>query len=191
MLAQNNFVSTVPDTLKAQVAWEFIDDYNVELINPDQPISEKHLENSIIKNILSFLQDMGGSFAFVGRQYKVELNEKEYFIDLLFFNMKLNCYIVFELKAREFDPKDVGQVQMYMQLVNKHVKQENHNPTIGIIICKSKDRTVVEYMLEKASQPLGVATFNQYENLPEEYARYLPSELEITERLANVDLLSR
>ena len=106
-LVQNNFETTVSTELKAQVAWEFVDDYNVELINPDQPFSEKELENAIVNNVVKFLAEMGGNFAFVGRQYRITLDEKEYFIDLLFFNFKLNCYVVFELKAREFDPRDI------------------------------------------------------------------------------------
>jgi len=125
-LAQNNFEATVPETLKAQVAWEFLDDYNIELLNPDQPISEKALENAIVENIVKFLHEMGGSFAFVGRQFCLTLDEKEYFVDLLFFNLTLNCYVVFELKAREFSPEDIGQTQMYMQLINKQVKQPHH-----------------------------------------------------------------
>jgi len=186
-LAQNNFNTTIPDTLKAQVAWEFVDDYNIELISPDQPFSEKEIENTIVTNIVNFLADMGGSFAFVGRQYRLTIDEKEYFIDLLFFNFKLNCYIVFELKAREFQPKDMGQVQMYMQLINKQIKQEQHNRTIGIVICKDKNRTEVEYMLEQAKDPIGVATYNKYENLPKEYAKYLPSEEAIIKRLSNIN----
>jgi predicted nuclease of restriction endonuclease-like (RecB) superfamily len=186
-LAQNNFNTTILDKLKAQVAWEFVDDYNIELISPDQPFSEKEIENTIVTNVVNFLADMGGSFAFVGRQYRLTIEEKEYFIDLLFFNFKLNCYIVFELKAREFQPKDMGQVQMYMQLINKQVKQEQHNRTIGIVICKDKNRTEVEYMLEQAKDPIGVATYNKYENLPKEYAKYLPSEEAIIKRLSNIN----
>lgn len=185
-LAQNNFETTISTDLKAQVAWEFVDDYNIELINPDLPFSEKELENAIVSNVVKFLSEMGGSFAFVGRQYRIEFHEKEYFIDLLFFNLKLNCYVVFELKAREFDPKDVGQITWYMELVNNQVKEPTHNPTIGIILCKDKDRLMVEYMLNKKTDPLGVATFNRYEELPEEYAKYLPSEEEIIKRLANM-----
>lgn len=185
-LAQNNFEMTISTELKAQVAWEFVDDYNIELINPDLPFSEKELENAIVSNVVKFLSEMGGSFAFVGRQYRIEFNEKEYFIDLLFFNLKLNCYVVFELKAREFDPKDMGQIKWYMELVNNKVKENRHNPTIGIILCKNKDRLMVEYMLNKNQDPLGVATFNRYEELPEEYAKYLPSEEEIIKRLANI-----
>lgn len=187
LLAQNNFETTISDVLKAQVAWEFVDDYLVELINPDLPFSEKELENTIVSNVVNFLGDMGGSFAFVGRQYKIEFHEKEYFIDLLFFNLKLNCYVVFELKAREFDPKDLGQTKWYMELVNNHLKDKNHNETIGIVLCKDKDRLMVEYMLANTKDPLGVATFNRYKELPEEYAKYLPSEEEIIKRLANIN----
>ena len=91
----------------------------IELLNPDQPVTEKALENAIVENIVKFLHEMSGSFAFVGRQFRITLDEKEYFVDLLFFNLTLNCYVVFELKAREFSPKDIGQTQMYMQLINK------------------------------------------------------------------------
>lgn len=185
-LAQNNFEFTVLPELKAQVAWEFVDDYNIELINPDMPISEKEMENAIVTNIVKFLSEMGGSFAFVGRQFKIEFREKEYFIDLLFFNLKLNCYVVFELKAREFEPKDIGQIKWYMELVNNEVKANSHNPTIGIILCKNKDRLMVEYMLSNNQDPLGVATFNRHKELPEKYAKYLPSEEEIIKRLANL-----
>lgn len=183
-LVQNNFDNTISNDIKAQVAWEFVDDYNIELINPDQPFSENELENGIVSNIVNFLGEMGGSFAFIGRQYRIEFKEKEYFIDLLFFNLKLNCYVVFELKAREFQPKDIGQVQWYLQLIDKHIKENHHKPTIGIILCKDKERMMVEYMLEKSKDPVGVATFNKYESLPEEYAKYLPSEEEIIKRLA-------
>lgn len=188
-LAQNNFDLTVSPELKAQVAWEFVDDYNIEIINPDLPISEKIMENAIITNIVKFLSEMGGSFAFVGRQFKIDFHDKEYFIDLLFFNLKLNCYVVFELKAREFAPQDIGQIKWYMELVNKEVKEQNHNNTIGIILCKNKDRLMVEYMLSNSQDSLGVATFNRYEELPANYAKYLPSEEEIIKRLGNLDFI--
>lgn len=186
ILSQNNFSNTINPELKADVAWEFIDDYSVEIINPDQPISEKTMENSIIKNIVKFLDSMGGSFAFVGRQYKVEFREKEYFIDLLFFNFQLNCYVVFELKAREFSPKDLGQLQMYLLAVNEKVKKSDHNPSIGILICRDKDRVIIEYLLNAQNQPMGVATYNKFHHLnevPKEIAKYLPSEIEINEKL--------
>ncbi|MCL2065491.1 MAG: PDDEXK nuclease domain-containing protein, partial [Candidatus Cloacimonetes bacterium] len=185
-LAQNNFVTSVPESLKAQIAYEFLDDYNIELLNPDQPISEKALENAIVTNIIKFLNEMGGTFAFVGQQFRLVLDEKEYFVDLLFFNLTLNCYVVFELKAREFSPKDIGQTQMYMQLINKQVKQPYHNNTIGIVLCRTKNRLEVEYMLELTKDPMGVATYNRYDKLPEEYAKYLPSELELDKRLIDI-----
>ena len=92
-----------------------------------------------------------------------------------------------ELKAREFNPKDIGQVQIYLMLVNKIVKEEKHNPTVGIVICKKKSRMVVEYLLDQTKQPMGVATYNNYEDLPEAYAKYLPSEEEIINRLGLIE----
>ncbi|GAB1430797.1 hypothetical protein MASR2M18_16310 [Ignavibacteria bacterium] len=94
--------------------------------------------------------------------------------------------MVFELKAREFDPKDVGQIKWYMELINNKVKEPTHQATIGIILCKHKDHLMVEYMLSNNQDPLGVATFNRYEELPEKYAKYLPSEQDIIKRLANL-----
>ena len=93
--------------------------------------------------------------------------------------------MVFELKAREFAPQDVGQIKWYMELVNNNIKEQSHNPTIGIILCKNKDRIMVEYMLSNNQNPLGVATFNRYEELPENYAKYLPNEKEIIKRLGD------
>jgi predicted nuclease of restriction endonuclease-like (RecB) superfamily len=189
LLVQNNFSDTVPSDLRARTAWEFIDDYAIEIINPDQPIAEKELENSIVKNIVDFLSDMGGSFAFVGRQFRIEYREKEYFIDLLFFNLDLNCYVAVELKAREFDPKDLGQLQMYLLAVNETIRKKDQNQTIGILICRDKDRMVVEYLLGSQKQPIGVSTYNKFRKLkqiPKEIAKYLPSEEEIIKRLGYI-----
>lgn len=94
--------------------------------------------------------------------------------------------MVFELKARAFEPKDIGQIKWYMELVNNQVKEKSHSQTIGIILCRDKDRLMVEYMLYSSQDPLGVATFNRHEELPIEYAKYLPSEEEIIKRLANL-----
>ena len=191
LLTQNNFNATISEDLKSRVAWEFVDDYNVELINPGSPFDELELENSIVTNIVRFLSEMDGSFAFVGRQFRLEYREKEYFVDLMFFNLTLNCYVVFELKAREFDPKDLGQLQMYLLATNQTIKKPEHNPTIGILVCKDKDRTVVEYLLEAQNQPVGVATYNLYKNfsdLPENIAKFLPSEEEIVRRLGGISI---
>lgn len=186
LLTQNNFEVAVEEELKARVAWEFIDDYSIEILNPDLPVAEKELENSIVLNLEKFLNSMGGNFAFVGRQFRIEYRDKEYFIDLLFFNFNLNCYVVFELKAREFSPKDLGQLQMYLMATNEVVKKPEHNPSIGILVCRDKDRLVVEYLLNAQNQPIGVATYNKYNHLkelPNEIARYLPSKDDILKRL--------
>jgi len=191
LLTQNNFKTTITEDLKGRVAWEFVDDYNIELVSPDKPFEEKELENGIVNNIVKFLTEMGGNFAFVGRQFKLEYREKEYFVDLMFFNFTLNCYVVFELKAREFDPRDLGQLQMYLLATNQTIKKPEFNATIGILICKDKDRTVVEYLLQNQNQPMGVATYNQYKHftdLPKELAKYLPNEQEIIKRLSDLKI---
>jgi len=182
-LSQNNFENTVSTEIKSRAAWEFVGDYNIELVNPDQLIAEKDLENSMVNNILKFLSEMGGSFAFVGRQFRIEYRDKEYFIDLLFFNLTLNCYVVFELKAREFDPKDLGQLQMYLLATNEVLKKPDQKDTIGILICKEKDRVIVEYLLNSQINPVGLATYNQHQDVPKNIAKYLPSEEEIIKRL--------
>ena len=181
----------MPNILSNKAIRAFKDQYLLDYVNvedADEEIDEKILDQGIVQNIKKFLMALGNDFTFMGNQYRLIVSEEEYFIDLLFFNLKLNCYVVFELKAREFAPQDIGQIKWYMELVNKEVKEQNHNTTIGIILCKNKDRLMVEYMLSNSQDPLGVATFNRYEELPEKYAKYLPSEEEIIKRLGNLDL---
>jgi hypothetical protein len=120
------------------------------------------------------LSKMNGKIAFVGRQYPVKFTEKQYFIDLLFFHVDLNCYIVFELKAGEFKPDHIGQLALYLGAVNKELKKETHNQTIGILLCQNKDRVEVEYILNTINTPIGVTTYS-YTELPKEFSQYLPS----------------
>jgi YhcG PDDEXK nuclease domain len=135
-----------------------------------------------------YKKDIKHVVSFVGRQVKLVLNEKEFFIDLLFYHFELNCYVVFELKATEFKTEHLGQLQGYLTLVNKLKKKESMNKTIGILICKDKDRLLVEYLLDDSSYPLGVATFNnkQYQDLSEDMKGLLPSQEEIAKRLAGI-----
>jgi predicted nuclease of restriction endonuclease-like (RecB) superfamily len=134
LLAQNNFAKTleVSEELKRRVAFDFRDDYGIELLNGENPYGEKDIENSILNNLNNFLLSMEGKFSFVGRQVKLVLNEKEFYIDLLFYHFELNCYVVFELKATEFKTEHLGQLQGYLTLVNKLKKKESMNKTIGI-----------------------------------------------------------
>jgi predicted nuclease of restriction endonuclease-like (RecB) superfamily len=154
------------------------DEVNLDFLSLPKNHKEKQLEDGIVKNIVKFLSRMGGKMAFVGRQYPVKYTEREYFIDLLFYHIDLNCYVVFELKATRFEAEFVGKLGLYVGAVNKELKKESQNPTIGILICTDKDRTEVEYILSTMNAPIGVATYS-YDELPVDIAKLLPSEEEL------------
>ena len=180
---QNNYLQTLPNlTLEQQkqLSWHFRDEVDLGIIESALPIKEKILEEAVVKNIVRLLSDMGRDFLFAGRQYKVMINDKEFFIDLLFYHRKLKCFVVVELKAEEFKFDHMGQIQGYLACMDNLVKYEDENPTIGIIICKSKDKTMVEFALQNTKVPVGIATYS-YQTLPEQIAKYLPSDQEIIE----------
>lgn len=149
--------------------------------------SERELELAIVKNIGKFLTQMGSDFTFMGNQYRIEVDDEEYFIDLLLYHRRLKSLIVIELKIGKFKPEYAGKMQFYLSTLNEKVKFEDENPSIGIIICKDKKRTTVEYALKDSHKPIGVATYHLFPNLPAELAAYLPSSEEIAERLALFD----
>lgn len=191
LLAQNNFDRTleVDDDLKRRVTFDFRDDMGIELINGENPFAEKDIEEAVMTNLNAFLLSMEGKFSFVGRQVKLELSGDEFFIDLLFFHFDLNCYVVFELKATKFKAEHLGQIQGYLTLVDKLKKKESMNRTIGILVCKDKDRLLVEYLLNDNNYPLGVATYansKQYSELDENMKQLLPSQEEIAKRLSTL-----
>jgi predicted nuclease of restriction endonuclease-like (RecB) superfamily len=193
LLAQNNFERTldVGEDLKRRVVFDFRDDMGIELINGENPFAEKDIEEAIMSNINAFLLSMEGKFSFVGRQVKLELSGDEFFIDLLFFHFDLNCYVVFELKATKFKAEHLGQIQGYLTLVDKLKKKESMNRTIGILVCKDKDRLLVEYLLNDNNYPLGVATYangKHYSELDQNIKLLLPSEEEIAKRLTNLNI---
>jgi hypothetical protein len=160
----------------------------IELINGENPFAEKEIEESVMQNLNAFLLSMDGKFGFVGRQVRLVLNEKEFFVDLLFYHFELNCYVVFELKATNFKPEHLGQLQGYLTLVDKLKKKPNMNRTIGILVCKSKDRLLVEYLLNDTNYPVGVATIGnqKYTELSQDLKNLLPNEEEIAKRLTNL-----
>jgi predicted nuclease of restriction endonuclease-like (RecB) superfamily len=187
-LAQNNFNNTleVDEATKAKVAFDFRDDMGIELINGEDPFREKAIEEYIMDNLNKFLLSTDGKYAFVGRQVKLTLNNEEFFVDLMFYHLELNCFIIFELKATKFKPEHLGQLQGYMVLVDKLKRRENMTKTIGILVCKEKSRILVEYMLADTNKPIGVATINNgvdYAHLDDEMKMLLPSEEEITKTL--------
>jgi hypothetical protein len=126
---------------------------------------------------------MGGYFTFIGNQYRIELEDDEFYIDLLLYHRALNCLVAIELKTEKFKPEYAGKMQFYLSVLNDKVRLEHENPTIGIIVCKSKNRTVVEYSLKDTTQPIGVSTYKTSKTLPEKMKKYLPSPEELAKKL--------
>ena len=186
--AITNFEATLPP-LQSDLAKEITKDpYVFDFLSLTKGYQEKELENALTENITKFLLELGSGFAFVGRQYKLIVGGDEFRIDLLFYHIKLKCYVVVELKATEFKPEFAGKLSFYTSAVDGEIKDINDNPTIGILICKSKNDLVVEYALKDINKPLGISQYELTEILPKEYKSSLPSIEEIEAQFQNEDL---
>ena len=183
---QNNFERTISQERLADLAFEFKDQYNTGLLELTSQSKEREIEDIMVKNINNLLAEMGKEFLFAGRQYPLNIDEKEFFVDLMFYHRKLKSFIAVEIKADEFKFEQMGQLSGYLSIIDNTIKREDENPTIGILICKTKDRTMVEYALSAHNQPLGVATYS-YQELPKAIAKYLPSDQELGELVDEVN----
>lgn len=168
-----NFPRTLSDIQSDLALQTMKDPYLFDFISIKGKVKELEIEKEMINRIKDVLIELGKGFAFVGNQYKLVVSEKEYFIDLLFYHLKLKCYVVVELKAREFEPTDAGQLNFYLSAVDDLVKDENDNPTIGLLLCKNKDNFTAEYALRNINSPIGVSEYKLLEDIPE----YLQSQL--------------
>jgi predicted nuclease of restriction endonuclease-like (RecB) superfamily len=175
LLGQTNFDNTLPEKIKKQAVWAVKDEYNFGFADLLEGHSEADLEQALIKNIRAFLIEFGGDFSFIGNQYRVEVEGEEYFIDLLLFHRRLQCLVAVELKVGKFIPEYKGKMDFYLNILNDRVKLPHENESIGIIICKSKKRTIVEYALKDSNKPIGVATYSLSPTLPDTYKELLPS----------------
>lgn len=180
---QTNFDQAVPEKYRLQAKLAVKDEYTFDFLGLGEEHAEQELELELMRNIRAFLIEMGGDFTFVGNQYPLEVGGKTYRIDLLLFHRRLRSLVAIELKVREFEPEHKGKMEFYLTTLNEQVKLPEENDAIGIIICKSKNMTVVEYALKSAVHPIGVATYTLTRSLPAAYAGLLPSETEIIERL--------
>lgn len=183
LLGQSNFDITLPDSIKNQAILALKDEYTFDLVGLAEEHSEYELEQAIIKNIRAFLMEFGTDFSFIGNQYRLEVDGKEYFIDLLLYNRRLQAMVAIELKIGEFQPEYKGKMEFYLNILNDTVKLPHENPAIGIIICKSKSRMIVEYALKSFNMPIGVATYNLSSELPEAYKKLLPTSEEIAKKI--------
>lgn len=181
--AISNFEALLPKP-QSDLARELLKDpYQFDFITLTEDYKERELEDALTTNITKFLLELGQGFAYIGRQIAIVVGEEEFFIDLLFYHLDLRCFVVVELKAGKFTPRDLGQLEFYVSTINHQKRKEHDNPTVGLLICKTKDNVVAKYALESSSQPIGISEYALSAILPEDYKSSLPSIEEIETRL--------
>ena len=185
--AITNFKATLPSPQSDLARQILKDPYNFDFLLLRKKHDEKELEDALIEHVTRFLLELGAGFSYIGRQYKLEVGGDDYFIDLLFYHTRLHCFVVIELKAVKFKPEFAGKLNFYVSAVDGILKTEQDNPTIGIIICKSKNDVVVEYALKDIHKPIGVSEYLITKNLPIEFQSSLPSIEQIEAELGGGD----
>jgi predicted nuclease of restriction endonuclease-like (RecB) superfamily len=182
-LKQHNFTETLPVNLSILADDMMRSRYNLEFLDVSKEAKELAVENAIVEQIREFLLELGYGFSFIDNQYKLTLDDNEYFIDLLFFHRKLNALVAIELKVGKFRPEYAGKMNFYLNILNDKVKMSHENPAIGIILCTDKTGVEVEYALQNIHQPMGVSTYSVKDGLPEELKGILPEPQELAQKL--------
>lgn len=182
--SQTNFEKALPAPRRHQARLAVKDEYTFDFLELGEEHTEMELERAMIARMNRFLTEMGGAFAFLGNQYRIEINGNEFFLDILLYHRKLKCLVAVELKAGKFQPEFVGKMQFYLAALDDKVRIQGENPSIGIILCKDKNRTIVEYALRETKKPIGVAKYQIVKRLPRELKGELPSPKDI-EQLFN------
>lgn len=181
--AVTNFEITLPPAQSDLATQLLKDPYNFDFLTLHDAAVERDLENALLNNLRKFLIELGVGFAFVGSQYNLEIGEQDFYIDLLFYHLKLRAFIVIDLKMREFKPEDAGKMSFYLTATDKMLKHETDAPTIGMILCKTKNKLVAEYALQNINSPIGVSEMQLAEALPENLKGSLPTIEEIEKEL--------
>ncbi len=189
--AVTNFSKTLPDT-QSDLAQQLLKDpYTFDFLSISEKVSERDLEKSLVEHLKEFLIELGVGFAFVGQQYNMEIGGKDYYIDLLFYHTRLHCYVVIDLKVSEFQPEFAGKMNFYLSAVDDILCQPGDHPSIGIILCKSKNKLVVEYALRNTSKPIGVAAYRMTASLPKNLKGMLPTIEELKTELTKSSLKNK
>ena len=175
----NNFDGTLNESLKPSALKVFKDEYLLDFIAGDELDDERHIEQQVVLNIRNFILQMGKGFCFIGNQYRLEVDGDEFFIDLLFFNRHLQCLVAFELKKGKFKPADAGQLNFYLNVLDEKVKLQQENSSIGIVLCKEKSNTVVEFAIKSFDKAMGVATYKTSKQTPVLMRGILPDTSEL------------
>ena len=181
--AISNFKDTLPATQSDLVQQTIKDPYVFDFLTLDAKTRELDIENQLVDNVSKFLLELGKGFAFIGRQYHLEVAQQDYYLDLLFYHVTLKCYVVIELKNTKFIPEYAGKLNFYLSAVDDTLKQESDQPSIGILLCRDKNNLEVEFSLRGMSQPIGVSEFNLTDVLPEELKSSLPTIEELENEL--------
>jgi predicted nuclease of restriction endonuclease-like (RecB) superfamily len=185
--AVSNFDSQLPKPQSDLARESLKDPYRFDFLGLTLDAQEREIENALVKHVTDFLLELGAGFAFVGKQVLLDVGGDEFFIHLLFYHLKLRCYVVIELKAGKFKPEHLGQLSFYLTAVDAQLKHPQDGPTIGLLLCKSKNKVVAEYALRDNARPIGVAEYQLVESLPAELQTSLPSIEQIERELASDD----
>lgn len=185
--AITNFKTTLPEPQSDLAQQTIKDPYSFDFLTLTKPYNERDIENQLISHITKFLLELGKGFAFVGRQYHLEVGESDYYLDLLFYHIKLKCYVVVELKNTKFIPEYAGKLNFYLSAVDSLLKSESDNPTIGILLCRDKNKIETEFALRDINKPMGVSEFTLTETLPENLKGSLPTIEEIESDLQRIE----
>jgi predicted nuclease of restriction endonuclease-like (RecB) superfamily len=185
--AITNFSQRLPRPQSDLARESLKDPYRLDFLGLGKETQERAIENGLVKHVTQFLMELGAGFAFVGRQVHVEVGDKDFYIDLLFYHIKLRCYVVVELKAGEFLPEYAGKLNFYLSAVDSQLRHPSDNPSLGLLLCKSRDKVVAEYALRDMNKPMGVAEYQLIQALPEELQTGLPRIEDIERELQNDD----
>lgn len=179
----SNFGNRLPSPQSELAVQTMKDPYIFDFIPFKADMVERDIEQALVKDVTKLLLELGTGFAFLGNQYHLNVGGDDFYIDLLFYNLNLRCYVVIELKTGEFKPEYAGQLNFYLSAVDGILKKEQDNPSIGLLLCKSKNDLVAEYSLKDVSKPIGVSAYQITSSLPEELERQLPSVEDIQKRI--------
>lgn len=183
--ATTNFIHALPAT-QSELAHQILKDpYSFDFLSLGKDAYERDLERGLLEYIGKFLTELGAGFAFVGSHYRLTIGNFDFYLDLLFYHTKLHCYVAVDLKIGEFEPEFAGKMNFYLSALNDRVKGPEDNPSIGLILCKSQDKTIAQYALRDMAKPLGVTTYQIVEAMPEQYHRLLPQIEEIEQGLTS------
>lgn len=183
--AQTNFEARLPAPGSDLAHQTLKDPYVFDFLDVSREANEREIEAALVQHVTRFLLELGAGFAFVGRQVPLEVGGDDFFIDLLFYHLKLRCYVVIELKADKFKPEHLGQLGFYLTAVDAQMKGEHDAPTIGLLLCRSKNKVVAEYALRDSAKPMGIAEYQLMASLPAELQTTLPSIEQIEQELAD------